>query len=65
MRGSTKSLEESGRKRQAQPFLVRCSNLKQREGVQTWQGIQVPTPLNDEGKHHAHIYICQAQLVPE
>ena len=52
-----KALEESGRKRLAQPFLAHCSNLKQREGVQTWRGIQVPTPLNDEGKHQVQKHV--------
>ena len=60
-----KALEGSGRKRLVQTFLVHRTNWKQREGVQTWQEIQAPTPLNDEGKCHACDYTRQAQLAPE
>lgn len=49
-----------------QHFLVHSTNLKKCDGVQTWQEIQEPTPLNDEDKSHARIYIsARAQLAAE
>ena len=65
MRGSTKSSRRQWKEATDTAFSGPSLQPETTEGVQTWQEIQAPTPLNDEGKRHARIYMRQAQLAPE
>ena len=65
MRGSMKSSRRQWKEGTDTAFSGPSLQPETTEGVQTWQEIQALTPLNDEGKRHARIYMRQAQLAPE